>query len=511
MKKILVIIWLLALVGLMDSAYLTYEHFSGRIPPCSNSLIFVDCGRVLQSIYSEVFGIPLAFFGIIYYSAILVSTALVILKKDLFKLALVALTFIGALFSLYFMYLQIIVIGSLCQYCTLSAAISFILFFVTQLYFSSERKKLTILVTKILYKQIVKPIYFQFDPERIHTAKVQLGEVLGKLLIFSTFSKFLFVKRQQSLQQKIKGIHFDFPIGLAAGFDYEAKLTQILPSLGFGFGTVGTITNQSYEGNPRPMLGRLPKSKSLMVNKGFKNLGAKSTAEKLNNFNFDYPVGISIGRTNGVISMTQKQSVEDVVNSFKVFELSMVKHSYYELNISCPNLFGNVSFYPPHNLEELLTAVEKLKIKRPIFIKMPIEKSDKEVLKMLAVIAKHNISGVIFGNLQKNRSHPSLLLEEVAKYDRGYFSGKPTFTRSNELITLAYRKYGKRLVIIGCGGIFSAEDAYEKIKRGASLVQLITGMIFEGPQLIADINMRLPTLMKNDGYTHISQAVGSKK
>ena len=332
-----------------------------------------------------------------------------------------------------------------------------------------------------------------------------MGRFSLKRQIIATFLKI----QNKKLAQNIAGIHFANPVGLSAGFDYEARLTQILPSVGFGFETVGTITNTSYEGNARPMLGRLPKSKSLMVNKGFKNLGAGETMRRMSKLHFEMPIGISIGRTNGKKNMTQKQSVDDVVKSFILFEKSRVQHSYYELNISCPNLYGDISFYPPQNLKQLLTAIQKIKITKPIFVKMPIEKGDKEVKEMLKIIAQFSIiKGVIFGNLQKDRKDPSLYPEEVKKFKVGYFSGKPTEKRSNELIKLSYRLYKKRFIIIGCGGIFSAKDAYKKIRLGASLVQLITGMIFQGPGLIGQINLELLDLLKKDGFKHISEAVG---
>ena len=139
---------------------------------------------------------------------------------------------------------------------------------------------------------------------------------------------------------------------------------------------------------------------------------------------------------------------------------------------------------------------------------MPISKTDKEILSMLKVIAGFSVSGVILGNTQTNRSSKGFVKSELNKFPNGGFSGKPTWERSNELIKLAYKKYGKKLIIIGCGGIFSAEDAYKKIKLGASLVQFITGMIFEGPQLAAQINLGLVDLLKKDGLKNISEAVG---
>ena len=358
-----------------------------------------------------------------------------------------------------------------------------------------------------LYKASRKFI-FLFDSELVHESALNFGEFLGNSSILNElFRKFFYVNRA-SLSQDISGIHFDSPVGLAAGFDYQAKLVKILPSLSFGFLTIGTITNMPYEGNQKPRLGRLVKSRSLMVNKGFKNPGVKTIIKKLRGTKFEVPVGISIGKTNSKKNMSQRQAVWDIISAFKAAEKSRINVSYYELNISCPNLYGNVSFYPPDNLEGLLKAVTSLKLKKPLFIKMPIDKSDKEISDMLRVIVKHNVTGVIFGNLQKDRKDKSLKREELIRYPIGNFSGKPTEKRSNELIELTYRKYGKKLVIVGCGGIFSGKDAYKKIKLGASMVQLITGLIFEGPQLVSQINLELYELLKRDKFENISEAIG---
>ena len=145
-----------------------------------------------------------------------------------------------------------------------------------------------------------------------------------------------------------------------------------------------------------------------------------------------------------------------------------------------------------------------------MFVKMPICEPDQEFSAMLDVFAGFPfITGVIIGNLQRDRAHPSFVKEEVTCATKGNFSGKPCFVRSNELIRLAYRSHKDRFAIVGCGGVFSAEDAYEKIRSGASLVQMITGMIFEGPQVVGEINRGLTQLLKRDGYASVSEAVGA--
>jgi dihydroorotate dehydrogenase subfamily 2 len=359
------------------------------------------------------------------------------------------------------------------------------------------------------YRIIAKPIFFLQDPEKVHTRITHIGQRLGASPAIRGILSGLFRSHDPILSQSLFQISFESPIGLAAGFDYEARLTQILPCLGFGFGTVGTITNAPYEGNPRPMLGRLPKSRSLMVNKGFKNLGMAATLKSLKGTTFAYHAGISIGKTNTAELKTQKSAVEDIISAFKMAEASDVPFSYYELNISCPNLQGSIEFYEPAHLEELLAAVGALSLAKPVWIKMPLTKTDEEAKKMLDVIVRHSfVKAVIFGNLQRDRTTPTLDQDEVKQFPKGNFSGVPCRERSDELIRLAFQNYGSRIAIIGCGGVFSAEDAYRKIRLGASLVELITGLIFEGPQLVSEINLQLGEFLRRDGYRSIAEAVG---
>ncbi|QQG47848.1 MAG: quinone-dependent dihydroorotate dehydrogenase [Candidatus Woesebacteria bacterium] len=354
------------------------------------------------------------------------------------------------------------------------------------------------------YKNFVRKIFFAFDSEAIHEFMLDNGEFVGKV----TPLKFIFNYKDKSLNQEIAGIKFASPIGLSAGFDYKAKLPNALPLLGFGFGSLGTITNKAYEGNPLPRLGRLVKTKSLMVNKGFKNEGIDKILKKVKNQKFSIPIGLSIGKTNES-KMNQKEGMVDIVSAFKKAEKSKTNFSYYELNISCPNLLGGVEFYSPKKLNDLLKAVIALKLKKPLFVKMPISKTNKEIDEMLKVITKFKVGAVIFGNLQKDRSDKSFVKSELAKFPIGNFSGIPTQKRSNELIHFAYKKYGKKIKIIGCGGVFNANDAYKKIKLGASLIQLITGLVFEGPFLPAKINFDLKNLLEKDGYKSLQDAVGS--
>lgn len=364
----------------------------------------------------------------------------------------------------------------------------------------------------LIYRRMVKPVLFSFDPELVHDTMVRVGVVLGKNEYTQKLTEKLFFVGDKRLKQKISDIGFPNPVGLSAGFDYNANLTDILPKVGFGFESIGTITNIPYEGNPAPRLGRLPKSRSLLVNKGFKSDGVDKIIGRLSDKKFAFPVGISIGRSNSPTLTTLDASIEDIVTSFKKIQKAKLGHAYWELNISCPNLIHgakSITFYPSSNLEKLLLKIDKLKLTKPLFVKMPISESNSDFEKMLKVIVRHKVAGVIIGNLQKDRKNFALDKFEVKNAGMGNFSGKPCYARSNELISLTYKKYGTKLVIIGVGGVFTAHDAYEKIRRGASLVMLITGMIFEGPQVIGKINKDLAGLIAADGYDNVSSSVGS--
>lgn len=369
-------------------------------------------------------------------------------------------------------------------------------------------------VIHFFYKFFLKPLFFSLDTEHVHNSIVGFGEFLGRFQVTKAITRFLFFYKHRALEQKILGIKFKNPIILAAGFDYEARLTQILPDVGFGGMTVGSITWESYEGNKPPRLGRLPKSRSLLVNKGLKSTGTKNVFKNLKGLSaqagkkFEAPLGINFAKTNSKNTIKEKGGIEDYVASFAFWEKQKGPGDYYELNISCPNAFGGEPFTTPPKLEELLRRIDRIQLKKPLFLKMPIDLSISESQRLCRVAIKHKVDGLIFGNLTKDRSNPNFDKQEIKSAGKGSFSGKPTEKRSNALVKWAYKNYGQRFVIIGCGGVFSGEDAYKKIKLGASLVQLITGMIFEGPQVIGQINQDISSLLKKDGYENISEAVG---
>jgi len=341
------------------------------------------------------------------------------------------------------------------------------------------------------------------DPEKVHDMMLSKGVVLGRFAIFRAVTKFLFGYSNPVLRQKILGIDFANPIGLAAGFDKNAQLTRILPFVGFGFEEVGSISGEPCEGNPKPRLWRLPKSKSLVVNYGLKNDGCEAISKRLAHEKFLFPVGTSIAKTNSPDTCELQPGIDDYVKAFKHFT-----HigSYFTVNISCPNAYGGQPFTDPLKLEKLLEALDKVHTTKPVFLKFSPDISFKNLHEILELAGRHRVHGFICTNLTKERKNAKIVDLEVP--DKGGISGKVVEDLANKMISEIYRKTGRKYLIIGCGGVFTAEDAYKKIRLGASLIQLITGMIFQGPQAISEINVGLVRLLRRDEFGNVSDAVG---
>lgn len=350
-----------------------------------------------------------------------------------------------------------------------------------------------------IYTSLTRPLLFKFNPEEVHDSAVALGYFLGRFKVTRFITKLFFSYSNKKLEQTICGIKFKNPIGLAAGFDKNAKLTQIISSVGFGFSEIGSVTAEPCKGNKKPRLWRLIKSRGLVVNYGLANDGCDVIQKRLQSKTFNIPIGINIAKTNCIETTTVDGGIKDYTESYKkLVDLG----DYIAINISCPNAFGGTDFSNSMKLDKLLKTI--LKTKKPIFLKMAPDLSKEKIDKIIKISRKYKIDGFICGNLTKDRNR---IIEKDVK--EGGISGKPVEKLSNELIKYIYKKTRGEFVIIGCGGVFSAKDAYHKIKLGASLVQIITGMIFEGPQLISTINQELAKLLEKEGYDNISDAVGA--
>jgi len=351
-------------------------------------------------------------------------------------------------------------------------------------------------ILKTGYKAIFKPLAFQTNPEWIHDRMITTGAFLGAHAPFRAITRAAFGYMHPMLAQNVAGVHFAAPVGLAAGFDKDAHLIQILPSCGFGHAEVGSVTAKPYEGNEGQRLWRLPKSESLMVYYGLKNEGAPAVAQRIKKAKRTIPIGISIAKTNCKETANTQKGVEDYVEGYKsLYKLA----DYITINISCPNAFGGEPFTDAKKLDALLGALSKEQKTCPIFLKIAHHMSDAQRTELIDIALGYGVDGFICANLGKKRDNP--LLKETDVPEVGGYSGKPVRALSTKLIADVYKQVQGKAVVIGCGGIFSAE-------AGSSLLQLITGMIYEGPQVISSIHQGLVRLLKADGYNSITEAIG---
>ena len=349
----------------------------------------------------------------------------------------------------------------------------------------------------MFYKHILKPILFKFNPEFVHDCFITFGELLGRFWLTRWLVDFAYGYHGKDVSKIVDGIRYQTPVLLSAGFDYNGRLTRILSHVGFGGEEVGSVTARPCAGNTRPRLTRLPKQGSIIVNKGLKNDGVdviikrlmKSNNQATRNNNQKYAkfiTGISIARTNDEKSAESVQAgIDDYLYSFKRLNEDGIG-DFYTINISCPNAFGGETFAQPELLEKLLGALKAMPCTKPIYVKMPINLPWEKFDALLQIIDKHGLHGVVIGNLNKDYSSLTNKSGVPIEYSGG-LSGTPCKVLSTELIKKTREKYGKRFTIMGVGGIMSPEDAKEKFDAGADLVQLITGMIFEGPGLIKRI------------------------
>lgn len=361
-------------------------------------------------------------------------------------------------------------------------------------------------VIHFFYQNVSKPIFFSQDPEDVHDRITRLGELMGKTGAGRFAARALFDYQDSRLEQTVAGIRFRNPVGLAAGFDKDAHLVDVLPSVGFGFEEIGSVTGEPCAGNPKPRLWRLKQSRSLLVYYGLKNDGAEAVSARLQGRRFAIPLGVSIAKTNCPAAADDEAGIADYVKAYRTFVEKGIG-DYFTINISCPNAFGGEPFTTPEKFDRLMAALRQVSSDKPVFVKMPAEMDESVIDGMLEIARKHRVAGFISSNLAKSRENQSI--RDTGFPDVGGMSGKVVEDLANRQIEYLFKQSKGEFVIVGCGGVFSAEDAYRKIKLGASLVQMITGMIYEGPQVVGEINRGLAELLERDGYSSVTQAIGS--
>jgi len=364
-----------------------------------------------------------------------------------------------------------------------------------------------------LYSSIVRPILFRVPAESAHELAMRT-----LTLALSTESARNFAQRR--LQRapfgplERFGLTFRNPIGLAAGFDKHGTAAQALAALGFGFIEVGTVTREAQPGNQKPRLFRLPADQALINRAGFNNCGAAELAENVSRRRPDCVLGVNIGKSRDV-------AIEEAIpNYLASFEAVYSVADYVAINVSSPNTPNLRELQRADLLSELLGAMQarnramavelSLPCPRPLLLKIAPDLTAGEIESIVEVAMQHKIAGIIATNTTVDRSGLRSLKATIEACGEGGLSGAPLRNRSNEVIALLHRLAGNAMTIVGVGGVFTAEDAWQKICAGASLIQLYTGFIYEGPTVARRINDGLVAIMKREGYRSLDEAVGSR-
>ena len=310
------------------------------------------------------------------------------------------------------------------------------------------------------------------------------------------------------------GLQFRNPIGLAAGFDKNGTAAQALAALGFGFIEVGSVTSEPQPGNPRPRLFRLRLDRALINRAGFNNWGAAQLAEHLRRHRPECVLGVNIGKSR---SVAIEQAIPDYLKSFEaVYNVA----DYIAINVSSPNTPKLRELQRPEMLAELLKNLQQrndqlaqrhaLSQPKPLLLKIAPDLTASEIESIVDIALRANVAGIIATNTTVSRNGLQTSPAEVEACGEGGLSGAPLQNRSNEVIALIYRLTHGRLPIIGVGGVFTAEDAWQKICAGASLIQLYTGFIYEGPGVARRINKGLAAIQKREGIASLVEAVGRR-
>lgn len=335
-----------------------------------------------------------------------------------------------------------------------------------------------------MYKSLIRPLLFKMDPEKVHHFTFDSLQKLFKVPGMSSFVKSKFEVKDALLEREVFGLKFKNPVGLAAGFDKDARLYKELSNFGFGFIEIGTLTPKPQPGNDKKRLFRLKEDEAIINRMGFNNGGVEEAVERLRRNN-----GVLIGGNIGKNKITpNEQAGED----YRIcFEALFPYVDYFVVNVSSPNTPNLRELQDKEPLTALLNDLqqrnEQKPVTKPILLKIAPDLTDSQLLDIIDIIKETGIAGVIATNTTISRE--GLVSENKA--ETGGLSGKPLRKRATEVIRFLSEKSNKAFPIIGVGGIHSAEDALEKLDAGASLVQLYTGFIYEGPQLIKDINLKL--------------------
>lgn len=336
------------------------------------------------------------------------------------------------------------------------------------------------------YTSIIRPVFFQFDPEKVHYFVFGVVKIISKIPGVSQLTKSFFKVKDARLKKELFGLTFENPVGLAAGFDKNAMLFNELADYGFGFIEIGTVTPKAQNGNPKKRLFRLKQDQGIINRMGFNNNGIEAAIKNLKKNKGKVIIGGNIGKNTNIPT---EQYTQDYCEVFKALHPYV---DYFVLNVSCPNVSSHAKLGDKDYLLELIAEVQKLnnkeKKQRPILLKIAPDLNHQQLDEIIEIVAETNIDGVIASNTSINRKGLKTSQAQLLEIGNGGLSGLPIKDQSTATIQYLADASNKAFPIIGVGGIHSAQDALEKLKAGADLVQIYTGFIYEGPSLIKKIN-----------------------
>ena len=340
-----------------------------------------------------------------------------------------------------------------------------------------------------MYKLLIRPILFLFDPEKVHYFTFSLIRILCKIPYVASVFRSLYQVKNKKLERKLFGLTFINPVGLAAGFDKNAVLYNELANFGFGFIEIGTVTPKGQLGNPKKRLFRLKEDQGIINRMGFNNDGVEEAIKNLKKNKHKVIIGGNIGKNTETKLEDYTQDYLDVFKELQPFV------DYFVLNVSCPNVGSHAKLNDKDYLFELITECQSqnnlFKIKKPILLKIAPDLNNSQLDEIIELVAETKIDGVIASNTSTTRDNLNVSKERLQEIGNGGVSGQPIKDQSTQVIKYLADTSNKSFPIIGVGGIHSAEDALEKLNAGADLVQVYTGFIYEGPGLIKKINKAL--------------------
>ena len=337
-----------------------------------------------------------------------------------------------------------------------------------------------------MYKALLRPLFFLFDPEKIHHFTFSLIKFTLKIPGFSSLFRSLYVVENEKLERKLFGLTFKNPVGLAAGFDKNAVLYNELANFGFGFIEIGTVTPKAQAGNPKKRLFRLKDDQGIINRMGFNNEGVEAAIIQLKKNKGKLIIGGNIGKNTNT---KPEDYTKDYLTCFNALHPYV---GYFVLNVSCPNVDSHAKLNDKDYLEELIGTVQQANIsfetQKPILLKIAPHLNEGQLDEIIELVKTTKLDGVIASNTSTDRTGLKASNELLESIGNGGLSGQPIKEKSTQVIKYLSEKSKKAFPIIGVGGIHSAKDALEKINAGADLVQIYTGFIYEGPSLIKSIN-----------------------